>query len=201
MRRLFPTLAGVVLVLVASVPAGARSFYGAPELLVAGGYSWPVEGLFKDGWEPGANVSGGFRSQVGANIMGGIDIGYTWHGLNESFFPGNVSGGDAGIFSLTSETDIFLGGAAAAEKSMRLFLNGGLGFYYVSVDGGNFAGYNPDFLDVGALGLHGGGGLLIGRGKVRLRVDAAYHHLFMSGDDIGVVPVRGGLQFKLGSGQ
>src|SRR5262245_29306664 len=128
MRRVLSMFACVATVLSLTVPAKAASFYGPPELLIVGGYSFPVEGIFSDHWDSGPLVAGGFRSLINPMIMSGIDIGYMWHGLKEDSFPGNPSGGDVGIFQISSETDVFLGGSPNDERPAKIFLNGGLGY-------------------------------------------------------------------------
>jgi opacity protein-like surface antigen len=188
---------------IAAWPAWSSTLYGPTDYMLAGGWSWPVEGRFADGWDPGWTVAAGFRSQVAPNVRGGVDLSYSVFGLDTAYFsaapPAPVDGGDAGVFSLTTETDVFLrreeGGA---RYTLRPFLNAGLGYYHVAIDtknSGNIEPFDPAQYDGHAFGLHGGAGLLWSLGSVELRIDAVYRHLFVGGDDIGYVPVRLGLVF------
>src|SRR5262245_51359721 len=173
------------------------------DILVSAGWSWPTEGPLLDGWSPGFTLAGSFRGPTGPNIQSGAEVGYSWFGLDEAAFrddfPGiSVTGGDAGMLSITSETDLLLGQPA---KPVRPFINAGLGFYYSFVDDATVTG-GPgrdvvNLYDTGYFGIHGGLGIVIHRGKVGFRIDATYHHLFTGGDDIGYVPIRGGFVFSM----
>jgi len=81
-------------------PAG-RSY----DFTASGGWSWPVYGDFADGWKSGFTLAGSFRRAVNPHLHSGFEIGYAWHGLDADYFKSlaptlDVSGGDAGIFSI-----------------------------------------------------------------------------------------------------
>jgi hypothetical protein len=196
-------LAAASLVAIAMTSPVLGQMHGVPkDILLSAGWSWPSEGPLENGWSPGFTIAGSFRGPTGPNVQSGAEIGYTWFGLDEAAFrdqyPGiSVTGGDAGMLTIASETDLLLG---ASEKPLRPFINAGLGFYYSFVDDTVVtAGPARDVVnlyDTGYFGIHGGVGLMIHRGKIGFRIDATYHHLFTGGDDIGFVPVRGAIVFS-----
>jgi len=44
--------------------------------------------------------------------------------------------------------------------------------------------------------VHIGGGFLVNRRRAGVRIEAAYHHIFLGGTDVGYVPVRLGFVFR-----
>jgi hypothetical protein len=175
----------------------------AYDFTASGGWSWPVYGDFADGWNSGFTLAGGFGRTVNPHLHSGFEIGYAWHGLDADYFKSlqptlDVSGGDAGIFSIMTQTDVLFG---SETRFHRPFINFGLGLYSISVSdvyvrGGSFASFEPKALDTTNFGLHIGGGFLVNWRRAGVRIEAAYHHIFTGGTDVGYVPVRLGFVFR-----
>lgn len=181
----------------------AQPVQRAYDFNVSGGWSWPAEGDFADGWNSGFTLAGGFGRTVHPHLHHGIEFGYGWHGLDAGYFKSlaptlDLTGGDAGIFVFTTQTDLIFG---SPDRFRRPFLNFGLGVYNIAVNdvfvrGGSFGSFQPEALDSTGFGIHVGGGVLAERRRFGVRIDAAYHHIFLSGRNVGYVPVRLGLVFR-----
>jgi hypothetical protein len=196
-------VAVLVIGLAAASAAHAQAFQGPYEFTVSGGWAWPTESAFDEAWASGFTLAASFRRPVNPHVAGGFEVAYSWMGLDDAFIAAlapsvEVTGGDMGIFSFTSETDVLIGGP---EARARPFFNFGVGIYNFSVEdisirGGAFGTFDPSQFDATAFGVHGGVGLRIDWQRVGLRIDATYRHAFLSGEDAGYVPVRAGVIFR-----
>jgi hypothetical protein len=201
-RGLIRTIVAVSLLALSSIffagAARASTFYGPTEAWIAGGAAFTSGGDFAVTWNDGFVVAAGVRRRVAPNVTGGIQLGYFRHPASDA--PGSES--DAGIFAVTTETDVFLNREQGGGVStLRPFINAGLGYYYVFVEDvqSNLlapGSIQPEEFETHAFGVHGGGGIEIGKGSIGFRLDAAYHLIFRGGDDIGDIPVRACILFR-----
>jgi hypothetical protein len=170
---------------------------------LSAGWSWPADGPLADSYEAGFTMAGSFRTEVGASIMTGLEVGYSWFAIDTAAlagqYPGaSFSGGDMGLLSITGENDYILG---TPGSTIRPFTNTGFGFFRSFVDdatvttGSTTTKHSTDVYKGSFFGFHAGVGVLINRERFGVRLDANYHYLFAGGPDLSYFPVRAGVIF------
>jgi len=181
-------------------PYGART--PAPTVQLMAAWTTPVSEDLDLGWEAAPGFGFGMKWWAGPRARMGFEVGYLQQVLDETYWAAgefDVSGADIDIVPLTLEAEILL----APPRPVTPTVNFGFGLYHISIDDAGVVGPEGrramlDYADQDEFGFHIGVGLEFRGRRGGIRIDGAYHLVFMEGDDMSFAPLRAGIFINTG---